>query len=94
MEKETAKEGHGAGHKHDTKATMPLMSTPADVVEKIKSINESISREGEDLFFRELPQEVFALTKRIKVGRWTLQLVLGGKVVSYESKRSRKGVVS
>lgn len=67
MESRTAKEKQGADSKQETKAMPPLMSTPADVVEKIKSINESIAREGEDLFFRELPQEVFILTKRIKV---------------------------
>lgn len=67
MERRTAKKEQGVGSKQDTKAMLPLMSTPADVVEKIKTINESIAREGEDLFFRELPQEVFILTKRIKV---------------------------
>ena len=67
MESRTAKEKQGADSKQDTKAMPPLMSTPADVVEKIKSINESIAREGEELFFHELPQEIFALTKRIKV---------------------------
>lgn len=67
MEEKATKEEKIVETKPDMKVKLPLMCTPADVVEKIKSINESIAREGEELFFHELPQEIFALTKRIKV---------------------------
>ena len=44
-----------------------LMTTPEDILSKIKTINETISRQGEDLFFKELPQEVLRLTNCINV---------------------------
>ena len=67
MEKDLSKREGNPVKQAESMEKHSLMTTPEDILSKIKTINETISRQGEDLFFKELPQEVLRLTNCINV---------------------------